>query len=152
MGNDGGTIPRRFEIVKQTAKATKLDEKTLRKALFAHCALSKRPLEAPLVACGLGNLYNKDAILEFLLQPTKYGEGPFICPHITSLKDVADLKGVTFNPHYRAHARTVTTSVTNTQHHDRAQPSPLLCPLTLKECNGSNRFEFNWGCGCLYAQ
>lgn len=31
------------------------------------CALSGQPLQPPVVACFLGNLYNKASVLEFLL-------------------------------------------------------------------------------------
>ncbi|KAG2499265.1 hypothetical protein HYH03_002843 [Edaphochlamys debaryana] len=34
---------------------------------WSTCALSSQPLRDPIVACGLGRLYNKEAALQFLL-------------------------------------------------------------------------------------
>ena len=47
---------------------------------------TQRPLEEPIVSCALGKLYNKDAILEYLIDKTAYGDGEAICRHIRSLK------------------------------------------------------------------
>ncbi|PGH33927.1 hypothetical protein GX50_03248 [[Emmonsia] crescens] len=72
MGNDGGSIPRRCELVKSAARnptAAELKE-TLREHLehyWSTCPLSHRELLAPIVSDSAGNLYNKDAILKFLL-------------------------------------------------------------------------------------
>jgi hypothetical protein len=46
----------------------------------------KRPLLHPIVSCALGKLYNKDAILEYLIDKSAYGDGEKICGHIRSLK------------------------------------------------------------------
>lgn len=46
----------------------------------------QRPLEEPIVSCALGKLYNKDAILEYLLDKNAYGDGEEICGHIKSIK------------------------------------------------------------------
>ena len=46
----------------------------------------QRVLQEPIVSCALGKLYNKDAILEYLLDKSSYGDGEVICGHIRSLK------------------------------------------------------------------
>lgn len=46
----------------------------------------KRPLQEPIVSCALGKLYNKDALLEYLLNKAAFGDGEEICGHIKSLK------------------------------------------------------------------
>lgn len=38
------------------------------------------------MSCALGKLYNKDAIIEYLLDRSVYGDGEEICGHIRSLK------------------------------------------------------------------
>lgn len=38
------------------------------------------------MSCALGKLYNKDSILEYLLDKSAYGDGERICGHIRSLK------------------------------------------------------------------
>lgn len=39
-----------------------------------------------MVSCDLGKLYNKFAIIEYLLDKSAYGDGEEICRHIRSLK------------------------------------------------------------------
>lgn len=41
MGNDGGSIPRRIELVKEKAKDLKLNPELERAAVWLYCALSK---------------------------------------------------------------------------------------------------------------
>jgi hypothetical protein len=41
MGNDGGSIPRRIELVKEKQKDVKLNPDLERAATWLHCALSK---------------------------------------------------------------------------------------------------------------
>ena len=85
-------------------QAEQVDKANQKLAKWFFCALSKvchqptvrdriaepgwaqRPLEEPIVSCALGKLYNKDAILEYLIDKTVYGDGEAICRHIRSLK------------------------------------------------------------------
>lgn len=69
-----------------TCQAEQADKNNQTRARWTSCALSKRPLQEPIVACGLGKLYNKDALLEYLLDRSAYGDGEEICGHIRSLK------------------------------------------------------------------
>lgn len=72
MGNDGGSIPTRRELVKNAArnpntselKATQHEAQT---HAWEQCPLSNRLLAQPIVSDCAGTLYNKDAILEQLL-------------------------------------------------------------------------------------
>jgi hypothetical protein len=72
MGNDGGSIPKRRELVKEAAKAltTSQAKEQLTEQQEYHwstCPLSRKPLAAPVVSDAAGALYNKDAVIEFLL-------------------------------------------------------------------------------------
>jgi hypothetical protein len=72
MGNDGGSIPTRRELVKNAARALntsefKAKEQEAQAHAWTYCPLSNRPLVAPIVSDCAGTLYNKDAILEQLL-------------------------------------------------------------------------------------
>ncbi|CAG8961214.1 hypothetical protein HYFRA_00013270 [Hymenoscyphus fraxineus] len=72
MGNDGGSIPTRRELVKNAARALNTTEvkANLQESqghAWSYCPLSNRPLIAPIVSDSAGILYNKDAILEQLL-------------------------------------------------------------------------------------
>jgi hypothetical protein len=72
MGNDGGSIPKRRELVKEAAKnptSAQLKE-TLQEQqayLWTTDPLTNTPLRAPIVSDCNGVLYNKASILEFLL-------------------------------------------------------------------------------------
>ncbi|EEB97793.1 hypothetical protein MPER_02818, partial [Moniliophthora perniciosa FA553] len=104
-------------------------------------ALSKKPLQEPIVACALGKLYNKDSILEYLLDKSVYGDGERICGHIRSLKDVKTLR------------LTPNTSVSSaSSNDDSAERAKFICPFSLKEMNGSQPFLYIWTCGCVFSQ
>ncbi|KAF6758823.1 Rtf2 RING-finger-domain-containing protein [Ephemerocybe angulata] len=136
MGNDGGSIPDRRDLVKTKAKAEQADKANQTKARWFYCALSKKPLQEPVVSCPLGKLYNKDAIIEYLLDKTAYGDGEEICGHIRSLKDVKPLK---LTPNGAANS-------------DDTETARFACPLTLKEMNGVQPFVYIFTCGCVFSQ
>ncbi|GJN90050.1 hypothetical protein Rhopal_003048-T1 [Rhodotorula paludigena] len=96
MGNDGGSIPKRGELVRTKQKRTREDDADRVRQLWAFCALSKvclplplrslclaakltttlyvrphsqQPLREPIVSCPLGRLYNKEALIAHLLNP-----------------------------------------------------------------------------------
>ncbi|KAL5495834.1 RTF2 [Sanghuangporus weigelae] len=138
MGNDGGSIPDRRDLVRTKVKAEQADKANQTRARWFYCALSKRPLEEPIVSCALGKLYNKDALLEYLLDKSAYGDGDEICGHIKSLKDVKTLK-LTLNP----------SSSDPNSSSDRAK---FICPLNLREMNGGVPFVYIATCGCVFSQ
>ncbi|KAI0641071.1 DUF602-domain-containing protein [Trametes meyenii] len=142
MGNDGGSIPDRRDLVRTKAKAEQADKANQVRAMWFFCALSKRPLREPIVSCPLGKLYNKDALLEFLLDRTSFGDGEEICGHIRSLKDVKVLK-LTPNP---AKTPASSSSSSNPTH------APFVCPLNFKEMNGVQPFVYLSPCGCVFSQ
>jgi hypothetical protein len=55
MGNEGGSIPKRSEVVKIKKRAAK----TVNNASNGLCNLTNEPLKFPLVACKRGLIYNK---------------------------------------------------------------------------------------------
>jgi ethanolamine utilization protein EutQ (cupin superfamily) len=82
MGCDGGTIPKRSEVVKVKQKEQKVDEATVERIRWAVCALSQQPLREPIVADELGHVMSREAVLEALVtkcMPKKF-------KHIRSLK------------------------------------------------------------------
>ncbi|KAJ7074419.1 DUF602-domain-containing protein [Mycena amicta] len=138
MGNDGGSIPDRRDLVRSKKKAESVDKANQTRARWGFCALSKRRLQEPVVACALGKLYNKDAIIEFLLNRDAYGDGENICSHIRSLKDV---KTLTLTPN----------SAPVPPGTDPAERTLFVCPLTYKEMNGLTPFVYLRTCGCVFA-
>ncbi|KZP22071.1 DUF602-domain-containing protein [Athelia psychrophila] len=142
MGNDGGSIPDRRDLVKTKVKAEQADKANQTRARWFFCALSKQELREPIVACALGKLYNKDAIIEYLLDNTAYGDGEKICSHIRSLKDVKTLKLTPNSAPLSEKAVEASTS-------ERPQ---FACPLTMKEMNGVQPFVYILTCGCVFSQ
>jgi len=104
MGNDGGSIPTRRELVKNAArnpnhselKATQLEAQT---HAWEQCPLSHRLLVPPLVSDSAGILYNKDAIIEQLLPKDEDVPASVIKEkeevlqgRVKSLKDIVEVK------------------------------------------------------------
>lgn len=106
-------------------------------------------LEQPVVSCGLGKLYNQDAIIEYLLDPSVYGDGDKICSHITSMKDTVKLN-LTPNPAYNEkESNADSTTMGNLERHVK---SKFICPISMKEMNGKHRFVYLDTCGCVFAE
>jgi len=123
--------------VKSKPKAEQADKQNLILAKWFFCALSKRVLQEPVVSCELGKLYNKDAIVEYLLDKSTYGDGAKICGHIKSLKDVTTL--------------TLTPNPTPADPNAEKQQAAYVCPLTLKEMTGALPFVYLATCGCTFS-
>jgi len=141
MGNDGGSIPDRRDLVKSKPKAEQADKNNQMIAKWFFCALSKKPLKEPIVSDALGKLYNKEAIIEYLLDKTAYGDGEKICGHIKSLKDVTTLK-LTPNP---------SKSPIDTDREIVRPKAQFICPLTLKEMTGGVPFVYLATCGDVFS-
>ncbi|KAJ3113306.1 Protein RTF2 [Phlyctochytrium bullatum] len=149
MGCDGGSIPKRHELVKTKRAPERPDKGSQIDAKWNCCALSKEPLEKPVVACRLGRLYNKDKVLEYLLNRNAFGEGDAVGGHIRHLTDVTDLN-MTPNPSLSAFENGSSSIMGSFS--ERAKVSRWVCPVTLKEMNGSNRFIFSVQCGCALSE
>ncbi|KAL8715106.1 MAG: hypothetical protein Q9220_001063 [cf. Caloplaca sp. 1 TL-2023] len=102
MGNDGGSIPKRRELVKEAAKDpsnTEVKEIQAEKLQYywAHCSLSQKLLSLPIVSDSTGNLYNKDAVLENLLNSNEQSKNENIAGNdqtagtVKSLRDVVEV-------------------------------------------------------------
>nr|XP_015839187.1 PREDICTED: protein RTF2 homolog [Tribolium castaneum] len=133
MGCDGGTIPRRNELVKVKQKPETKDHTSHLIFQWRYCNLSQQLLQRPIVTCGLGKLYNKSAIIEAMINKESLPN------HIKTLKDVLDLN-LTRNPEFREDAIM------------RIEISPYICPVTGLEMSGKFRFVALWSCGCVFAE
>ncbi|EJT99084.1 DUF602-domain-containing protein [Dacryopinax primogenitus] len=138
MGNDGGSIPDRRDLVRTKRKAEQADKQNQSRAQWFFCALSKKPLQKPIVADELGKMYNKDSLVEYLLDHSAYGDGLQICGHIRSLKDVRTLE-LTSNPLPLPTGSDLPFA-------------PFVCPLTGKEMLGVIPFVVLWSCGCVFSR
>lgn len=136
MGCEGGSIPKRTDVVKVKGKAEKIDESEVLKTLWTCCFLSKKPLERPVVACKLGRLYNKDSIVMYLLNSRQDQElsDPVLkaeMNHIKSMKNVTTCKLI----------------------NSKQPDSPYFaCPISDREMNGRSKFYFTKTCGCILSE
>lgn len=109
MGNDGGSIPKRRELVKEAAKAltgAQLKEAQNEQQEYAWTTdpLTRKPLSRPVVSDAAGVLYNKDSIIEYLLKEDggrekeemgkvgKCGELGCFGDRVKGLRDVVEVK------------------------------------------------------------
>ncbi|RDW66455.1 hypothetical protein BP6252_10090 [Coleophoma cylindrospora] len=139
MGNDGGSIPTRRELVKNAArnpntselKATQLESQTHH---WTYCPLSNRPLAEPIVSDSGGNLYNKDAVIEYLIPndeaPQKDKE-KVLQGRVKSLKDVVEVK-------FKVEKS--------------GREEKRLCPITSKELGPLTKSVYLVPCGHAFAE
>ncbi|XP_055376596.1 replication termination factor 2 [Condylostylus longicornis] len=140
MGCDGGTIPRRDELVRTKKKPEQKDKDSERQFRWLHCALTQERLQQPIVMCGLGRLYSKQNIIEALLDKEKI---PETISHIKSLKDIKDLN-LTANPAYKDSDKTEGLL--------DPRNAPFICKLIGIEMSGKFRFIALWSCGCVFSE
>ncbi|XP_059484892.1 replication termination factor 2 [Neocloeon triangulifer] len=145
MGCDGGTIPKRDELVRTKKKPEQKDRESELSFRWRHCTITQQPLQNPIVACGHGRLYSKEAVLEGLLDRSRMPEG---AQHITSLKDVKQLN-MTPNPAFaiKANGEKGESGI----YHDPRE-APFVCPVIGIEFSGKFKFVFSWSCGCVISE
>lgn len=137
MGNDGGSIPTRTDLIKQKKIKPKLNphqEKKLR------CTLSNTSLSNHIVIDRKGKVYNKENLFESLLNksiPDEY-------KYIKSIKDVKEVKKeCTF----------IKTAVNNEEEEEKEGKEVFLkCALSDELFFGGNKFLFLFKCGCLFSK
>ncbi|KAI6788838.1 DUF602-domain-containing protein [Hortaea werneckii] len=98
MGNDGGSIPTRRELVKEAARnptTSELKESQHEQQEYHWTTdpVSNKPLSRPIVSDSNGKLYNKDTVLEFLVEGAYKEDAERITNGaIKSLKDIIEVK------------------------------------------------------------
>jgi len=142
MGCDGGTIPKRDELVRTKKKKEQNPKDVEKAAKWNNCHLSQEPLQKPIVADLLGNFYNKENVIEYLLDKSKYESGP---EHVKSLKDVKELNLVA-NPSFESNKQE------NGDEFTALNRSQYICGITGLELNGSFKFYFVFTCGCVFSE
>ncbi|KAN0024569.1 hypothetical protein ACTFIV_008977 [Dictyostelium citrinum] len=135
MGLDGGTIPTRCELVKTKKKEVKVfDKDQVDFGKWFLCALAQNTLSEPIVLDDLGNLFNKDNVIEALLNGTLETSKNF--SHIRSLRSIY----------------TINFS-SNPAHEKDSSVSPWLCPITKIEVGSSSyKFKFLKTCGHVFSE
>ena len=146
MGNDGGSIPTRRELVKEGAKdltTTQVKEiqNEQQEHFWATCALSHEPLRSPVVSDGIGTLYNKAAVLDHLLALSEANvdkeslviQGTAFKDRIRSLKDVIEVK-------FETESETLTG------------PTKWVCPITGRSLGPGTKAIYLVPCGHAFAE
>ncbi|KAK7069749.1 Protein RTF2 [Halocaridina rubra] len=141
MGCDGGTIPRRDELVRTKQKPEQKDKNSERLYRWRHCAVSQAPLKSPIVACEMGRIYNKEELLTRMLDRASEAG----IAHIKGLKDFKELN-LTPNPGFVKKGADLGDAYTDNQ------TSEYICPVTSVEMNGKYKFFFVWSCGCVLSE
>lgn len=129
MGNDGGSIPGRKDLVREKPKEIKIDNEILAKARAKFCAMTKQRLNPPLAVCRLGLIYNYEEVLNLMMEK----KIPHEFAHLRSLKDLKMLKNIEMNS-------------------EKNSDFPLICPISKIEYNGLNKFKAFWSCGCMCSE
>lgn len=143
MGCDGGTIPKRDELVRTKKKPEQVSKEVNLSVKWNHCAMSQETLKPPLVSCELGRLFNKESVIEFLLDKSNQ-ESASKFGYIRGLKDIKELQ-LTVNPAHTAESDTAIAG-------EDKKISQYICPVTGLEMNGHYRFCYLLGCGCVFAE
>uniref|UniRef100_A0A8C7BYE1 Replication termination factor 2 n=1 Tax=Neovison vison TaxID=452646 RepID=A0A8C7BYE1_NEOVI len=133
MGCDGGTIPKRHELVKGPKKVEKV-----RDVGPVGTRRSGVPRE--------WGLYNKDAVIEFLLDKSSEKALGKAASHIKSIKNVTELR-LSDNPAWEGDKGN-----TKGDKHDDLQRARFICPVVGLEMNGRHRFCFLRCCGCVFSE
>jgi hypothetical protein len=99
MGNDGGSIPTRRELVKEAARnpsaaAVKESQQEQQTYQWTTDPISRQPLERPVVSDATGRLYNKSTVLEYLVEGTRAAD--FVNTTRGSIKSLKDVVEVIF--------------------------------------------------------
>ncbi|XP_071869336.1 replication termination factor 2 [Bombus fervidus] len=142
MGCDGGTIPRRDELVRVKKKPEQKDKEAELAFKWRHCTIKQLPLQPPVVGCALGRLYSKESVLEGLLDRNTLPES---AQHIKTLKDIKNLN-LTSNPAFEGNKAKKGDCYID------ERKSPYICPLIGLEMNGKYKFCFLWSCGCVMSE
>ncbi|GKT50127.1 repressible acid phosphatase [Colletotrichum spaethianum] len=149
MGNDGGSIPKRRELVKEAARALTVSElKANALESLGHAwnndPLTSQPLDKDnVVSDWRGRLYNYESILQGLMPSDDNTESPpsnpdsqeftFASTGIKSLRDIVKLKFHRYTP-------------------PGTKKDIWACPISLKELGPSVKAVYLVPCGHVFAE
>ncbi|KAK2195762.1 Replication termination factor 2 [Babesia duncani] len=145
MGGDGGSIPKRTDLVRtegfrfvrnlggmgyspntqSKGPCETYSVNQIRELRWKTCALSQEPLSSPIVACRIGLLYNKEAVIKYILSKKKINS----MNHIRRLKDIKQVNFKMDEENVR-----------------------LICPIVCTELSAANRGVLIWKCGCCISE
>ncbi|KUL87229.1 hypothetical protein ZTR_03312 [Talaromyces verruculosus] len=147
MGNDGGSIPTRRELVREAAKApsatqVKEAQREQQEHYWTTDPLSHKPLIRPIVSDSVGNLYNKDSILKYLIGAedddisSKADCDEILQGRVKGLKDVVELK----------------FEVDTEGDSKNGGGEKWICPVTTKQLGPAVKSVYIVPCGHVFAE
>lgn len=139
MGCDGGVIASKRKFMRGCKTAEKEDGKNIKQSQTTRskvCAQTGEPLRLPIVACELGNLYNKEGIVQALLDRT-------VNPSFSHIRGLKDLKELIFAPN---------SEYDPAGEVEANNQSMFACPVTLTVFNGQHPFIFLWSTGYVLSE
>ncbi|GES63040.1 DUF602-domain-containing protein [Aspergillus terreus] len=153
MGNDGGSIPTRRELVREAARnpstaQVKEAQRELQEHYWTTCPLSHKPLMRPIVSDSAGNLYNKDAVLKFLLAGdetegigSKADCEEILGGRVKGLRDVVELK-----------FEIDTERGEHPAQHKLDRREAWICPVTAKQLGPNVKSVYLVPCGHVFSE
>uniref|UniRef100_A0AC35TQP6 Replication termination factor 2 n=1 Tax=Rhabditophanes sp. KR3021 TaxID=114890 RepID=A0AC35TQP6_9BILA len=142
MGADGGTIPKRCELVKTKKRDEKIDKNVVLALKWKICQLTQEKLRKPVAIDKLGRLYNKEALFDAMLSKSLAKSEE--TKHIKKMKDIKEAN-LTDNNTYVDKMDKGGSSID----HNETQ---FMCPVTSLPMNGFYKFFINWKCGCVFSE
>lgn len=154
MGNDGGSIPKRRELVKEAAKAlttAQIKEAQTEQQEYAWSTdpLTRKPLARPVVSDAAGILYNKDSIIEFLLKE----DGDAEKAEMKKIGGVKDSELGTFGDRVKGLKDVVEVKfeVENTDAGAKSSNEKWRCPITGERLGAGSKAVYIVPCGHAFA-
>ena len=151
------SIPTRRELVREAARApstaqVKEAQREQQEHYWTTCPLSHKVLSRPIVSDSVGNLYNKDAVLQFLL-PGDDAEGissksdceEILCGRVKSLRDVVEL-------HFEIDTERTEHPSDRINAHRHELREGWTCPITAKPLGPSVKSVYLVPCGHVFAE
>ncbi|KAF3933733.1 hypothetical protein ABW19_dt0205385 [Dactylella cylindrospora] len=156
MGNDGGSIPTRRELVKSPTRQKTTSELRTQSSQnstyhWTFCPLSKKPLESPISSDCLGRLFNKDAVLEWLVNKEEFGDGEEVMK-VAGVKGLKDLVEVKFEVAKGDEAKEAEAVNVNGNGNGSGKKEFWVCPVTRKELGPGAHAVYLVPCGHAFAE
>ena len=150
MGNDGGSIPTRRELVKEAAKnpsaaQVKESQHEQQEYQWTTDPISRQPLEPPVVSDSSGKLYNKATILEYLVEGARKEEAERETNGaVKSLKDVVEVK-------FEADDDASSDSALDKESKTKSKKPAWKCPVTGDRLGPGSKAAYIVPCGHAFS-
>lgn len=150
------SIPTRRELVREAARApstaqVKEAQREQQEHYWTTCPISHKVIARPIVSDCVGNLYNKDAVLQFLLPgddaediSSKADCEEVLCGRVKSLRDVVEL-------HFEVDTERSEHPSNRTQVHRHERREGWICPITAKPLGPGVKSVYLVPCGHVFA-